>query len=240
MVKEVAAGPLQSDCRRAGLGASRRWSRRHRGSTAPRGRQGARAPAAPPRERVRRGRSRRQASAIYPGAAGGRRGVLGGGSGRSGACGERTDGRTHARAGRRGDGGGSPGGGVGLSQLQRHKESMAESSDKLYRVEYAKSGRASCKKCSESIPKDSLRMAIMVQVRAAGPLCARRGFRVRQGWGEGLPRAAGRAGRSGSARGLWPLLLPVRPAACTFRKVLLILQEKPGKYGLKLVVSSSL
>lgn len=43
---------------------------------------------------------------------------------------------------------------------------MAESSDKLYRVEYAKSGRASCKKCSESIPKDSLRMAIMVQVLA--------------------------------------------------------------------------
>ncbi|XP_053460936.1 poly [ADP-ribose] polymerase 1 [Nycticebus coucang] len=40
---------------------------------------------------------------------------------------------------------------------------MAESSDKLYRAEYAKSGRASCKKCSESIPKDSLRMAIMVQ-----------------------------------------------------------------------------
>ncbi|KAM4860571.1 poly [ADP-ribose] polymerase 1 isoform 2-T2 [Thomomys bottae] len=40
---------------------------------------------------------------------------------------------------------------------------MAEASDKLYRVEYAKSGRASCKKCSESIPKDSLRMAIMVQ-----------------------------------------------------------------------------
>lgn len=40
---------------------------------------------------------------------------------------------------------------------------MAEAADKLYRVEYAKSGRASCKKCSESIPKDSLRMAIMVQ-----------------------------------------------------------------------------
>ncbi|XP_006157311.1 poly [ADP-ribose] polymerase 1 [Tupaia chinensis] len=40
---------------------------------------------------------------------------------------------------------------------------MAEASDKLYRAEYAKSGRASCKKCSESIPKDSLRMAIMVQ-----------------------------------------------------------------------------
>ncbi|XP_004641229.1 poly [ADP-ribose] polymerase 1 [Octodon degus] len=40
---------------------------------------------------------------------------------------------------------------------------MAESSDRLYRAEYAKSGRASCKKCGESIPKDSLRMAIMVQ-----------------------------------------------------------------------------
>ncbi|XP_075387171.1 poly [ADP-ribose] polymerase 1 [Tenrec ecaudatus] len=40
---------------------------------------------------------------------------------------------------------------------------MADSSDKLYRAEYAKSGRASCKKCKENIPKDSLRMAIMVQ-----------------------------------------------------------------------------
>ncbi|XP_036398928.1 poly [ADP-ribose] polymerase 1-like [Megalops cyprinoides] len=41
---------------------------------------------------------------------------------------------------------------------------MAESQDdKLYRAEYAKSGRASCKKCKENIPKDSLRMAIMVQ-----------------------------------------------------------------------------
>ncbi|EDL94827.1 poly (ADP-ribose) polymerase family, member 1 [Rattus norvegicus] len=40
---------------------------------------------------------------------------------------------------------------------------MAEATERLYRVEYAKSGRASCKKCSESIPKDSLRMAIMVQ-----------------------------------------------------------------------------
>uniref|UniRef100_A0AAQ5YH55 Poly [ADP-ribose] polymerase n=1 Tax=Amphiprion ocellaris TaxID=80972 RepID=A0AAQ5YH55_AMPOC len=35
--------------------------------------------------------------------------------------------------------------------------------DKLYRAEYAKSGRASCKKCKENIAKDSLRMAIMVQ-----------------------------------------------------------------------------
>ena len=42
---------------------------------------------------------------------------------------------------------------------------MAESQeDKLYKAEYAKSGRASCKKCKENIAKDSLRMAIMVQV----------------------------------------------------------------------------
>uniref|UniRef100_A0A8C8R4N6 Poly [ADP-ribose] polymerase n=1 Tax=Pelusios castaneus TaxID=367368 RepID=A0A8C8R4N6_9SAUR len=40
---------------------------------------------------------------------------------------------------------------------------MAEPVDKLYRAEYAKSGRASCKKCGESIAKDSLRLAIMVQ-----------------------------------------------------------------------------
>ncbi|MBN3280331.1 PARP1 polymerase, partial [Polyodon spathula] len=35
--------------------------------------------------------------------------------------------------------------------------------DKLYKSEYAKSGRASCKKCKENIAKESLRMAIMVQ-----------------------------------------------------------------------------
>lgn len=35
--------------------------------------------------------------------------------------------------------------------------------DKLYKAEYAKSGRASCKKCKENIAKNSLRMAIMVQ-----------------------------------------------------------------------------
>ncbi|KAJ8009696.1 hypothetical protein DPEC_G00094190 [Dallia pectoralis] len=41
---------------------------------------------------------------------------------------------------------------------------MADSQDdKLYKAEYAKSGRASCKKCKENISKDSLRMAIMVQ-----------------------------------------------------------------------------
>uniref|UniRef100_A0A286XJH3 PARP-type domain-containing protein n=1 Tax=Cavia porcellus TaxID=10141 RepID=A0A286XJH3_CAVPO len=44
---------------------------------------------------------------------------------------------------------------------------MAESSDRLYRAECAKSGRASCKKCGESIPRDSLRMAFMVQ----SPMC---------------------------------------------------------------------
>ncbi|XP_010780561.1 poly [ADP-ribose] polymerase 1 [Notothenia coriiceps] len=41
---------------------------------------------------------------------------------------------------------------------------MAESQeDKLYQAVYAKSSRASCKKCKENIAKDSLRMAIMVQ-----------------------------------------------------------------------------
>ncbi|KAG7242920.1 hypothetical protein INR49_017610 [Caranx melampygus] len=41
---------------------------------------------------------------------------------------------------------------------------MADSQeDKLYTAEYAKSGRASCKKCKENIAKGSLRMAIMVQ-----------------------------------------------------------------------------
>ncbi|XP_034018181.1 poly [ADP-ribose] polymerase 1 isoform X2 [Thalassophryne amazonica] len=41
---------------------------------------------------------------------------------------------------------------------------MADSQeDKLYRAEYAKSSRASCKKCKDNIAKDSLRMAIMVQ-----------------------------------------------------------------------------
>uniref|UniRef100_A0AAY4B7G1 Poly [ADP-ribose] polymerase n=1 Tax=Denticeps clupeoides TaxID=299321 RepID=A0AAY4B7G1_9TELE len=35
--------------------------------------------------------------------------------------------------------------------------------DKQFKAEYAKSGRASCKKCKENIAKDSLRMAFMVQ-----------------------------------------------------------------------------
>lgn len=65
---------------------------------------------------------------------------------------------------------------------------MAEASERLYRVEYAKSGRASCKKCSESIPKDSLRMAIMVQVRRGRAGGA--GRRCRGGClGSGPPRS---------------------------------------------------
>lgn len=44
---------------------------------------------------------------------------------------------------------------------------MADSqNDKLFRAEYAKSGQASCKKCKEKIAKESLRMAIVVQVAA--------------------------------------------------------------------------
>uniref|UniRef100_A0A3B4A191 Poly [ADP-ribose] polymerase n=1 Tax=Periophthalmus magnuspinnatus TaxID=409849 RepID=A0A3B4A191_9GOBI len=44
---------------------------------------------------------------------------------------------------------------------------MADSQeDKLYIAEYAKSGRASCKKCKDNIAKDSLRMAIMVQLQS--------------------------------------------------------------------------
>lgn len=109
---------------------------------------------------------------------------------------------------------------------------MAESSEKLYRAEYAKSGRASCKKCSESIPKDSLRMAIMVQVRAGELLCAQRGFRVREERAGPAPRTRCEA---------WTRCCccssSVWPAGWTlFRQVLLIVQEKPGKYSLELVV----
>lgn len=35
-----------------------------------------------------------------------------------------------------------------------------------YKAEYAKSGRASCKGCSGTIAKDSLRLAIMIQVHS--------------------------------------------------------------------------
>lgn len=64
---------------------------------------------------------------------------------------------------------GVPGLGVRLSS----SAAMAETGDKPYRAEYAKSGRASCKKCGESIAKDSLRLALMVQVRRGPALgCA--------------------------------------------------------------------
>jgi hypothetical protein len=38
------------------------------------------------------------------------------------------------------------------------------SDDLPYRAEYAKSGRASCKGCKSPIAKDTLRLAVMVQV----------------------------------------------------------------------------
>jgi hypothetical protein len=38
------------------------------------------------------------------------------------------------------------------------------SADLPYRAEYAKSGRASCKGCRSPIAKDTLRLAVMVQV----------------------------------------------------------------------------
>jgi hypothetical protein len=38
------------------------------------------------------------------------------------------------------------------------------SDDLPYRAEYAKSGRASCKGCKNPIAKDTLRLAVMVQV----------------------------------------------------------------------------
>ena len=41
---------------------------------------------------------------------------------------------------------------------------MGDHSDLPFKAEYAKSGRASCKSCRDSIAKDSLRLAIMVQV----------------------------------------------------------------------------
>lgn len=41
---------------------------------------------------------------------------------------------------------------------------MEEHEDRPYRVEYAKSNRSKCKGCKESIEKDHLRLAVMVQV----------------------------------------------------------------------------
>ena len=41
---------------------------------------------------------------------------------------------------------------------------MDERGDLPFKAEYAKSGRAACKRCKDTIAKDSLRLAIMVQV----------------------------------------------------------------------------
>lgn len=137
-----------------------------------------------------------------------------------------TAGRTHARGGEAAGGGcvssGGGGGGGGLRGRQRHEGRMAESSDKLYRVEYAKSGRASCKKCSESIPKDSLRMAIMVQVR--GGRFVRGGFRGRGGGLGGGAAGPGRRAGPGA-----PLLAAGAEPVGGARRPAVILQEKPGK-----------
>lgn len=69
---------------------------------------------------------------------------------------------------------------------------MAEPAEKLYRAEYAKSGRASCKKCKENIAKDSLRLAIMVQVLAstdaAFPLSLKSRSQALQGFHPRPPR----------------------------------------------------
>ena len=40
---------------------------------------------------------------------------------------------------------------------------MSSSDDLPFRAEYAKSGRAGCKKCKEKIEKGELRLAVMVQ-----------------------------------------------------------------------------
>lgn len=42
---------------------------------------------------------------------------------------------------------------------------MDEPLDLPYRAEYAKSGRAACRGCKSPIAKDTLRLAVMVQVR---------------------------------------------------------------------------
>lgn len=40
--------------------------------------------------------------------------------------------------------------------------------DLPFKVEYAKSGRASCRGCKQPIAKDTLRLAVMVQVGVGG------------------------------------------------------------------------
>lgn len=112
---------------------------------------------------------------------------------------------------------------------------MAEASERLYRVEYAKSGRASCKKCSESIPKDSLRMAIMVQVRRGWAGGA--GRRGPGGWVGSEPPHSPWAQRdwerrAGKARAVAAEVLEAHWVD-PFRNIVLTLQKekkkKPGK-----------
>ena len=43
--------------------------------------------------------------------------------------------------------------------------------DLPYRVEYAKSGRASCKKCKSKIDQGVLRIAAMIQVKIGEKSC---------------------------------------------------------------------
>lgn len=81
---------------------------------------------------------------------------------------------------------------------------MAEPSEKPYRAEYAKSGRASCKKCGESIAKDSLRLALMVQVRR-GPASGQRGR------GPGAGPGSLRGSLTEPPQGLLPLLPSAPP-----------------------------
>ena len=45
-------------------------------------------------------------------------------------------------------------------------DNMAEHHDSEFKAEYAKSNRASCKGCRDGIGKDTLRLALMVQVFA--------------------------------------------------------------------------
>ena len=47
---------------------------------------------------------------------------------------------------------------------------MAEEEERPFKAEYAKSGRATCKLCSGSITKDTLRLAKMVQVKTGSGL----------------------------------------------------------------------
>lgn len=96
---------------------------------------------------------------------------------------------------------------------------MAEPAEKLYRAEYAKSGRASCKKCGESIAKDSLRLALMVQVPRGGAW-AGGGGGGREGGKEGgglttRPRTGGgaRSGPLSRRRAARPGLSPPRGRA---------------------------